>query len=64
MPSDFVTFRAEVNHREASVPYFAGKDGITPTGGNQGAAGSAVTGFDPDLQRTEDRITLAMMFRM
>lgn len=64
MPSDFVTFRAEVNHREASVPYFAGKGGITPMGGNQGTAGSAVSGFEPDLERRENRITLAMMFRL
>ncbi len=64
MPTENITFRAEVNHREASVPYFAGRGGITPPGGNQGADGSAVTGFSPDLQRTEDRVTLAMMIRL
>lgn len=64
LPSENITFRAEFNHREASVPYFAGRGGITPPGGNQGTNGSAVAGFTPDLQRREDRITLAMMIRL
>jgi hypothetical protein len=64
MPSEFITFRSEFNHREASVPYFAGHGGITPDGGNVGLPGSAVGGFTPDLQRRENRITLAMMVRL
>jgi hypothetical protein len=34
MPSQFVTFRAEVGYRYANVPYWTGREGITPAGGN------------------------------
>lgn len=36
MPSQFITFRLEYNHRAANVPYFAGPGGVTPPGGNTG----------------------------
>lgn len=64
MPNQWVTWRAEWNHREASVDYFAGPGGVTPPGGNQGAPGSAVAGFSPDLRKTENRVTLALLVRM
>lgn len=63
MPLDFVTFRVEATHRAANVPYFSGPGGVTPPGGNQGAAGSFVEGWRPDLVKTEDRLTAAMMVR-
>jgi len=63
MPSQFITMRAEFNRRGASVPYFAGPGGVTPPGGNQGPAGSAVPDWSPDLRKTESRITLAMMVK-
>lgn len=63
MPSDHITWRLEVNHRHANVPYFAGHGGVTPTGGNQGAPGSVVAGFTPDLVKSESRVTGAMMVR-
>lgn len=63
MPREFVTFRLEFNHRAASIPYFAGRGGVTPPGGNQGAPGSAVEGFVPDLAKTENRLTAAMMVK-
>src|SRR5262249_29676051 len=47
MPTQFITFRFEFNHRYASVPYWAGSGGVTPTGGNQGPLGSFVEGFAP-----------------
>lgn len=34
MPSQFVTFRAETGYRYANVPYWSGRGGITPPGGN------------------------------
>jgi hypothetical protein len=34
MPSQFVTFRFESGYRYASVPYWTGRGGITPPGGN------------------------------
>ncbi|HZU99686.1 MAG TPA: outer membrane beta-barrel protein [Planctomycetota bacterium] len=63
MPTDNVTFRFEFCHRFANVPYFAGRGGVTPPGGNQGAPGSTVTGWAPDLKKDENRITLALMVR-
>lgn len=63
MPSQFATFRAEFNRRGASVPYFAGEGGVTPPGGNQGAPGSVVEGWAPDLRRTESRITLGLLVK-
>jgi hypothetical protein len=64
MPDDYTTFRFEVNHREANVPYFAGPGGITPAGGNTGAPGSVVQGFTPDLRRTETRLNLALLIKL
>jgi Putative beta-barrel porin-2, OmpL-like. bbp2 len=64
MPSQFFTLRAEYTHRAANVPYFAGPNGITPPGGNQGLPGSTVDGWAPDLQKTEDRVMLAMFVRI
>jgi hypothetical protein len=63
MPSQFITFRAEANHRAASVPYFAGPGGVTPPGGNTGAPGSIVAGFVPDLRKTENRLTFALLVK-
>ncbi|MFV8755646.1 outer membrane beta-barrel protein [Nannocystaceae bacterium ST9] len=63
MPTTFVTFRLEYNHRAANTPYFSGRGGVTPPGGNQGPAGSLVENWTPDLVRTEDRFSLAMMVR-
>jgi hypothetical protein len=61
MPSQYVTFRMEYNHRASNVPYFSGPGGITPPGGNTGAPGSVVTGFTPDLRYSENRMTGALM---
>lgn len=64
MPDDYVTWRLEYNHRDASVPYFAGPGGMTPPGGNTGAPGSTAAGWRPDLRRTENRVTLALLLRI
>jgi hypothetical protein len=64
MPRQFFTFRVEYNHRAASVPYFSGHGGVTPPGGNQGSAGSLVEGWTPDLAKTEDRLSVAMMVKI
>jgi hypothetical protein len=42
MPSQFVTFRTEVGYRHTNIPYWTGRGGITPPGGNNGAPGSFV----------------------
>jgi hypothetical protein len=58
-----LTLRGEFTTRHASVPYFSGRDGVTPPGGNQGPPGSIVPGWRPDLVRDENRFTLAWMLR-
>jgi hypothetical protein len=64
MPSQFITFRWEYNHRAANVPYFTGAGGITPAGGNTGPLGSAVPGFTPDLRKYENRYTIALLVKL
>jgi len=63
MPSQYLTFRWEYNHRAANVPYFTGSGGITPAGGNTGAAGSFVSGFTPDLRKRENRLNMAILVK-
>ena len=63
-PSRFITLRMEYNHRAANVPYFSGRDGVTPPGGNQGVLGSAIDGWTPDLVRSENRLTGALLIKL
>ena len=71
MPSQYITFRTEFDHRAASVPYFSGSGGITPTncptapliGNICGSPGAFVPGFTPDLRKTENRIDLSILVK-
>ena len=67
MPSQYITFRWEFNHRHANVPYWTGPSGITPPGGNNGNPGSFVVQngvtWQPDLRKTEDRGTMAILVK-
>jgi hypothetical protein len=36
MPSQYITFRLEQSYRYSDVPYWTGRGGITPPGGNNG----------------------------
>jgi hypothetical protein len=76
MPSQYITFRWEYNHRAANVPYFSGSGGVTPPGGNNNAPGSFVclSGFTtcngsptntwfPDLRKTENRLNMAILVK-
>jgi hypothetical protein len=63
MPSQFVTFRLEGNHRAANVPYFSGAGGVTPPGGNTGTPGTLVPGWAPDLRQSENRMTAAVLVK-
>jgi hypothetical protein len=73
MPNSFMTFRVEYNHRAASIPYFAGSNGMTPcvngVCSNAGVPGSWPTGAPglsnaaPDLAHDENRLSVAMMMR-
>ena len=40
MPSQWLTFRAEMGYRHSDVPYFSGRGGITPPGGLNNAFGN------------------------
>jgi hypothetical protein len=74
MPSELITWRVELVHRESSVPYFAGPGGVTSpdgykTGGVTNPDGLITTptpagGFTPDLVKQETRVILALLFRI
>jgi hypothetical protein len=62
MPNQSLLFRMEFVHRHSSVPYFSGRGGVTSQ------TGYALTPLDPlwrpDLRKSEDRIVLALLFRL
>lgn len=62
MPNQSITFRIELVHRASSVPYFAGRGGVTSQ------TGYTTTQLDPswrpDLVKSENRIILALLFRL
>ena len=63
MPSQYITFRWEFNHRHSNVPYWSGPGGVTPPGGNNGNPGANVPGWQPDLRKTEDRASMAILVK-
>jgi hypothetical protein len=72
MPTESLTWRLELVHREASVPYFAGRGGVTgpdgcKSGGLSNPDGTIFTppsNWTPDLTNQETRIILALIFRI
>jgi len=71
MPSQYITFRGEFDHRAANVPYFSGPGGVTPTSCSTapivenicGSPGAFVPGFTPDLKKIENRINLSILVK-
>src|SRR6266481_1918674 len=71
MPSQYITFRWEFDHRAANVPYFSGPGGVTPTNCPTaplvenicGTPGAFVPGFTPDLKKIENRIGLSILVK-
>jgi len=71
MPSQYITFRWEFDHRAASVPYFSGPGGVTPISCPTaplvenicGTPGAFVPGFTPDLRKIENRINLSILVK-
>ena len=62
MPTQNLTFRIEAVHRRASVPYFAGKGGVTSQTGYSNVA--LDPNWKPDLVKSETRIIWALLFRL
>ncbi len=62
MPNQSLTVRLEYVHREASVPYFAGHGGVTSPSGY--VTTPITNGWEPDLVKSEDRVILAVLFRL
>lgn len=62
MPTDNLTFRTELVYRQSSVPYFAGKGGVTSQ------TGMTTTALDPnwrpDLVKSETRLIFALLYRL
>jgi hypothetical protein len=79
MPSQYITFRWEFNHRAANVPYWSGPGGVTPPAGNTFGAPGALVCLDgslapaggcgsiglwtPDLKKIENRINLSILVK-
>lgn len=62
MPNDHFTFRVEYAYRTSNVPYFAGSGGTTSqTGFNNDAVDPT---WKPDLRTNENRVILAVNFRL
>jgi hypothetical protein len=69
MPSQWVTWHVEFTQRGSNVPYFVGPGGITPQQApglyvNEGAPGSIVPGFTPDLVKQERRWIFSLMVKI
>ncbi len=62
MPNQSLTFRIEFVHRASSVPYFAGRGGVTSQTGYTTTA--LDPGWRPDLVKSENRIIFALLFRL
>jgi hypothetical protein len=62
MPNQSITFRLEFVYRHASVPYFAGRGGVTSQTGY--ATSTLDPSWRPDLVRSESKIILALLFRI
>jgi hypothetical protein len=79
MPKQFITYRLEMGYRHANVPYFTGRHGITPPGGNNGspadyvcndgtasASGNCANNgglWTPDLRKSQALLLGAIMIK-
>ena len=63
MPRQYITFRTEYGYRHANVPYFTGRGGITPPGGNTGTPSVPVPNWSPDLRKDEPSMRYAILVK-
>lgn len=62
MPTQSTTFRIEVVHRESSVPYFAGRGGVTSQTG--WTTTMLDPGWRPDLVKSETKVIVVFLLRL
>ena len=63
IPTEYTTFRIEYTYRQSNLPYFAGHGGTTsPSGWVNGP--NTIKTWQPDLKKNENRIILAVNFRL
>ncbi|MEN9700989.1 MAG: hypothetical protein RIR55_292 [Bacteroidota bacterium] len=62
MPNQSLSFRIEFVNRHSSVPYFAGRGGVTSQTGY--STSTLDPNWRPDLVKSESRIILALLFRI
>ena len=62
MPNQSLTFRVEYVSRHASVPYFAGRGGVTSPNGY--TTSLPIQDWRPDLVKSESRMIMAVLFRI
>ncbi len=62
MPNQSFLLRLEYVHRHVNVPYFAGPGGVTSQTGYTTVP--LDPNWRPDLRKTEDRLILALLFRL
>ena len=71
--TDYLTLRLESSYHQVSVPYYSGRGGVTgpdgyKCGGLYSADGASVTcappGWYPDLVKAEEKLILALLFRI
>ncbi len=63
MPNDYVTFRFEYSYRESNIPYFTGAGGTTSASGWTNGP-TPMLPWAADLKKIENRITVAVNFRL
>jgi hypothetical protein len=63
MPNQSLEIRLEYVHRESDVSYFAGHGGVTSPSGYTNTP-IPTSGWVPDLVKTEDKMLLALLFRL
>jgi len=61
MPSEYITYGVELNHRQSSVDYFAGHGGVTSPDGY--ITTPTPPGWRPDLVKTDNRVIASMLVR-
>ncbi len=61
MPNDHITLRFEYAYRHSNKPYFAGQGGTTSP---DGWTTTSVSNWRPDLTKDENRVLIAVNFRL